>query len=954
MADGVKGITTFGGAIGLSLTGANNLLTIAQPLNTPPGAAITLTADNLAINAAVGAVTATVTLVPFTAGQLINLGGSDANATLGLSNAELNNITAGVLQVGNAAAGNVTVSANIALNPANMPLLSVSTAGSITGSGTVQASNLSLSSGNGVNLSGANAVGTLAGAVGTAGQTFVFNNAGSLAVGSVNGVAGISTSGGAIALATAAGDLSILNNVAAGAAPVTLTAGSTPLSADHLLTNSAAITGNAATLAADRMALQGGSLNVGAGTVILTPITAGRTLDLGGTGDPAGTLQLSAAELSTIKASLLDVGSATAGNVTVTAAIAPNSPVMHLITGAAMTEAAGATITAANLALTAPGGVNLGQPNNVNKLAGSTANSPFTFSAAGTFTIGTVDGVVNINAGTASVSLTSGGAVLGAGALVPDIVGGALDVSGATGVGTPVTALQTTVPMLTASGGSGGINVANSGDLTIVGGSPDGLAATGGDISISTTGTLTDASATVNSTGNVTFMAGPSINVSGIVSAIGGTVTFQGDAFDKATPTVTFDGTKLSAKNAVVEGSSFGGVFNFGPSITTPIQLNGDPGLSFASKYFDMFNLNLSGGLQASKLTYNFSLIYAPSGFAGSYMNLVDAMGNAFQNISIKNVEMPVPTGGFQFDPSSGSVGVSAASFAFTQKVDAITQLPTVTLQADGNTEIFPPAVVPHIFASGSDGTASAMLTTNDSFLDATNQMQTASEYAVLGNSSGTLYRNAASGTTEVIGLSGFHSLYAYLTHNDAGTIVGTHASASAPGLYNSFVSNGATSYMDSGTPAQFAANATAYYQISGANYVYGYSVAGQADLASHYDDGAAHSTMLVSGTAYSYMSGTDKGQSFFNEAIGFTHTFGYALASNDTAYFYDSPLDDVFVGFTAYSVMYRFNADNSVAEYDYAQGFDLVIALSFVGGYDTAVLYQGANVSETGFHLVG
>src|SRR5204863_4021644 len=57
--------------------------------------------------------TNTVTFVPQTAGNLIDLGGSDIAGTLGLSDAELDKITAGTIIIGDVNGGAVTVSANI-------------------------------------------------------------------------------------------------------------------------------------------------------------------------------------------------------------------------------------------------------------------------------------------------------------------------------------------------------------------------------------------------------------------------------------------------------------------------------------------------------------------------------------------------------------------------------------------------------------------------------------------------------------------------------------------------------------------------------------------------------------------------------------------------------------------------------------------------------------------------
>jgi len=54
------------------------------------------------------------TLVQKTNGQLINLGGADVNGTLGLTNAELNTVTAGKLRIGDLQSGAITISAPIA------------------------------------------------------------------------------------------------------------------------------------------------------------------------------------------------------------------------------------------------------------------------------------------------------------------------------------------------------------------------------------------------------------------------------------------------------------------------------------------------------------------------------------------------------------------------------------------------------------------------------------------------------------------------------------------------------------------------------------------------------------------------------------------------------------------------------------------------------------------------
>jgi hypothetical protein len=93
--------------------------------------AITITADNLNIAQPVNAGTGIVTVAPFSAGQLIALGGADAVGTLGLSDAELGQITASLLRVGAVGnTGGITVAGAVTRH-AGYNTLSLTTGGSI-------------------------------------------------------------------------------------------------------------------------------------------------------------------------------------------------------------------------------------------------------------------------------------------------------------------------------------------------------------------------------------------------------------------------------------------------------------------------------------------------------------------------------------------------------------------------------------------------------------------------------------------------------------------------------------------------------------------------------------------------------------------------------------------------------------------------------------------------------
>jgi Tol biopolymer transport system component len=98
-----------------------------QVLATTGSPTVTLTADrmNFSSSASVDAGSNLVKLRPETSGREINLGEPGSSSQLGLTNAQLNSITAGTLHIGDADSGPITVSADIArAAPTNMVLAS--------------------------------------------------------------------------------------------------------------------------------------------------------------------------------------------------------------------------------------------------------------------------------------------------------------------------------------------------------------------------------------------------------------------------------------------------------------------------------------------------------------------------------------------------------------------------------------------------------------------------------------------------------------------------------------------------------------------------------------------------------------------------------------------------------------------------------------------------------------
>ena len=105
----------------ITFANGESLLVTAETLNAGAGAdlttsgagLITLTADDVALDATSTLVaTGTVSIQPQTASRAIDLGTNTAGS-LGLTDAELDRITAGTLQIGTANSGPLTVSADI-------------------------------------------------------------------------------------------------------------------------------------------------------------------------------------------------------------------------------------------------------------------------------------------------------------------------------------------------------------------------------------------------------------------------------------------------------------------------------------------------------------------------------------------------------------------------------------------------------------------------------------------------------------------------------------------------------------------------------------------------------------------------------------------------------------------------------------------------------------------------
>ncbi len=292
--DGVVGVTAMGNTqIFLAGSTAGTALTVSGPLTTGTGtfADVLLRFDNMTINAAISAGTSAspgqrVTLIPQTGGQAIALGGADAVGTLGLTDAELDLITTGVVDIGSffQTLANISVAGQITA-PAGYNTLSLQTGGAIvdataTEQADVTVANLALQSGN--NLGGADdldiAVTNLA--LLNAVAAVQITNSGPLTIGTVDGIVGSTNTGTTTTITANA--LVIAANVS-DSADVVLTALDSAGTGDNLTVNAGVTVESGAfdvfLQAGDDLNLLAGS-TVSAGGFISTFVDAGN-LDAG-------------------------------------------------------------------------------------------------------------------------------------------------------------------------------------------------------------------------------------------------------------------------------------------------------------------------------------------------------------------------------------------------------------------------------------------------------------------------------------------------------------------------------------------------------------------------------------------------------------------------------------------------------------------------------------------------
>jgi predicted outer membrane repeat protein len=305
-----------------------------------------------------------------------------------------------------------------------------------------------------------------------------------------------------------------------------------------------------------------------------------------------------------------------------------------------------------------------------------------------------------------------------------------------------------------------------------------------------------------------------------------------------------------------------------------------------------------------------------------------DNAGNVEQMRSLtvridKTGLISAPPPGFSYDPTTMILTITGKSFMYSQATTAdMAGLHTsYTFTMDGSTRTFTGTQLSRVVVNGQGPTATAILVTSDTYTGTDGKPHETAEVVVLGAGGGQIIGPGGGGCV-FLQLNNFPTSYAYVGCADSGQL------NAKSGEQNIFVTGGGYSYI---------VGMGEFHLISGANNVYGYS-ANSSDQAWHYDT-AALDSFVSSGRAYSYMSGTDGGKSFFNVAIGFGVNYGIATHGMSFAYLIDSPGNDTFFGSTAFSYLSGTTGGQSL--FNVAEGFAVVYGESFVGGMDFAYNYD-------------
>lgn len=386
---------------------------------------LTITANDLTLSGSLNSGSAATTVVT-SDGASIGLGATAGGMTI--DGAELQNITATGLTLGDSTTGGITVDGITAANSNNITgTVSLNAAADnasasfVTTASTFNALDVNADDRISVNVDITTDTGDLSldGDVDnvadvndditfTAGVTL--SSAGSLTLDATNGNM------------ASAGDLTLNANTGVTVNDDLTTIGTTIINADAdtngsgtfiiAATKTLLTTNNTLQINADKIDLAG-ELNSGGQSTTLVS-TNGGAIDLGSLTDAtANTLELSNAELQSITAASLTIGDGTAGAITVSADITPGTAAgtgvtgLNLVTGSTMTASAGGIIET-DVSVVAAGAVTFtAATTDTDSIAVDTSSGDIAYTDLDGFTVNTVAGISGVDTAAGSVSLTA-------------------------------------------------------------------------------------------------------------------------------------------------------------------------------------------------------------------------------------------------------------------------------------------------------------------------------------------------------------------------------------------------------------------------------------------------------------------------------------------------------------------------------------------------------------------
>ena len=639
---------------------------------------ILLTGDAIVINKAVNSGTAKTVLEPASPGQAITIGGANGPGVLGLTQAELNRITAGVVQIGSSTAGPITIAAPLT-NLTGTNVLTLDTAGNVSQSlfGSLAIPDLSVQSGGSVALTNSkNDVSVIAAS--TTGAFSFANAAGdALTVGNINGVQGITTSN----------------------APISLTA--------------------------DAITLQQ-PINAGGQTVTLATVTGSEEIELG-TGNAGGVLGITDAELGMITAGALVLESG-GGNINIAGAVSHHANLgnMQLITPGAITQSA--ALTVADLSLESAGGIALTNSSNAfSMLAFYNASGAVGITDTGALTIGGVDSLLSSTnlGGTTAVSTTgaiffdSGMSSAGAAAVISgtggisdnegdavvDVTAPSLLLGASTGIGSASDPLETQVSTLAATTSTGGIFIANGNAAPVTLSLQLIEVTTSGDIVLTNNGTIdsTISGDNIQGPGNVTVKAtgaSSDINLSGQASAFSVVGMGSGLVDVEAGRDINLGGSGNNSNGAI--GSFTGSIKvvaarNFTMNANANLQVEGGTGGITVTAGGALTMLTTPNNGSGAPIFLTAGGAIALTAGAGQLMTLNSTGANAVEsqngNITLTADAMFIDSGvnagigNVQYQPTTAGlqIGISGISVGGLELDDAELNFATATTLTVGN-----------------------------------------------------------------------------------------------------------------------------------------------------------------------------------------------------------------------------------------------------------------------------